>query len=288
MKVNFFIAGAPKSGTTSLYQYLCQHKEIEMCSIKEPDFFSCTALKKEQTYYGNDPIQNLEKYNKLFSNKKDLLRGEASVSYLFYDDVAKKIKKYNEKAKIIIILRNPVDRAFSHYLMDYRLGLVSENFEDIINKRINHKNALLYYQQYVSVGEYYHQVERYMKVFGPEKLLIINYDDFKNNLAGTFEKICLFLNVSHTFKVDFTKSYNSFKRPRSKIVGWVYSFTRLRKILSQIIPKIAINYIIKMLFTESKKPKLSSDARKFLVSHYKDDIINLSKLLNQDLSSWIK
>ena len=288
MKVNFFIAGAPKSGTTSLYQYLCQHKEIEMCSIKEPDFFSCTALKKEQTYYGNDPIQNLEKYNKLFSNKKDLLRGEASVSYLFYDDVAKKIKKYNEKAKIIIILRNPVDRAFSHYLMDYRLGLVSENFEDIINKRINHKNALLYYQQYVSVGEYYHQVERYIKVFGPEKLLIINYEDFKNNLAGTFEKICLFLNVSHTFKVDFTKSYNSFKRPRSKIVRWVYSFTKLRKILSQIIPKIAINYIIKMLFTESKKPKLSTDARKFLISHYKDDIINLSKLLNQDLSSWIK
>ena len=288
MKVNFFIAGAPKSGTTSLYQYLCQHKEIEMCSIKEPDFFSCTALKKKQTYYGNDPIQNLEEYNKLFSNKKDLLRGEASVSYLFYDDVAKKIKKYNEKAKIIIILRNPVDRAFSHYLMDYRLGLVSENFEDIINKRINHKNALLYYQQYVSVGEYYHQVERYIKVFGPEKLLIINYDDFKNNLAGTFEKICLFLNVSHTFKVDFTKSYNSFKRPRSKIVRWVYSFTKLRKILSQIIPKIAINYIIKMLFTESKKPKLSSDARKFLISHYKDDIINLSKLLNQDLSSWIK
>ena len=288
MKVNFFIVGAPKSGTTSLYQYLCQHKEIEMCSIKEPDFFSCTALKKEQTYYGNDPIQNLEKYNKLFSNKKDLLRGEASVSYLFYDDVAKKIKKYNEKAKIIIILRNPVDRAFSHYLMDYRLGLVSENFEDIINKRINHKNALLYYQQSVSVGEYYHQVERYIKVFGPEKLLIINYDDFKNNLAVTFEKICLFLNVSHTFKVDFTKSYNSFKRPRSKIVRWVYSFTKLRKILSQIIPKIAINYIIKMLFTESKKPKLSSDARKFLISHYKDDIINLSKLLNQDLSSWIK
>ena len=288
MKVNFFIAGAPKSGTTSLYQYLCQHKEIEMCSIKEPDFFSCTALKKEQTYYGNDPIQNLEKYNKLFSNKKDLLRGEASVSYLFYDDVAKKIKKYNEKAKIIIILRNPVDRAFSHYLMDYRLGLVSENFEDIINKRINHKNALLYYQQYVSVGEYYHQVERYIKVFGPEKLLIINYEDFKNNLADTFEKICLFLNVSHTFKVDFTKSYNSFKRPRSKIVRWVYSFTKLRKILSQIIPKIAINYIIKMLFTESKKPKLSTDARKFLISHYKDDIINLSKLLNQDLSSWTK
>ena len=288
MKVNFFIAGAPKSGTTSLYQYLCQHKEIEMCSIKEPDFFSCTALKKEQTYYGNDPIQNLEKYNKLFSNKKDLLRGEASVSYLFYDDVAKKIKKYNEKAKIIIILRNPVDRAFSHYLMDYRLGLVSENFEDIINKRINHKNALLYYQQYVSVGEYYHQVERYIKVFGPEKLLIINYEDFKNNLADTFEKICLFLNVSHKFKVDFTKSYNSYKRPRNKIVRWVYSFTRLRKILSQIIPKIAVNYIIKMLFTESKKPKLSSDARKFLISHYKDDIINLSKLLNQDLSSWIK
>ena len=92
MKVNFFIAGAPKSELHHCISTYANIKRLK-CSIKETYIFFMYSLKKEQTYYGNDPIQNLEKYNKLFSNKKDLLRGEASVSYLFYDDVAKKIKK---------------------------------------------------------------------------------------------------------------------------------------------------------------------------------------------------
>ena len=288
MKVDFFIAGAPKSGTTSLYHYLSHHNEVEMSSIKEPDFFSSSSLKEKGTYYGKRAIENLEQYHKLFTNQQNLIKGEASVSYLYYKDVASKIKKYNANAKVIIILRNPVERAFSHYLMDYRLGLVSEKFEDIIHKKTKHKNALLYFQQYLSVGEYYQQIERYVKVFSSDKLLIINYDDFKNNLLNTFKHICLFLKISDTFKSDFKTSHNTYIRPRNKIIRWIYSSIRLRKILSIIIPRLIVKNIIKILFTSSKKPKLTKEERTFLTSYYKEDIKKLSKLLKQDFSSWKK
>ena len=147
MKVDFFIVGAPKAGTTSLYHYLNEHLEVEMSSQKEPDYFSDDALQEQGLYYGKNRIDTLDKYNNLFVNHQAKLRGEGSVSYFFYDDVPNKIKKYNPDSKIIIMLRNPIDRAFSHYLMDYRLGLVSESFEDIVKKKSNHKYVNLFYQQ---------------------------------------------------------------------------------------------------------------------------------------------
>ena len=165
MKVDFFIVGAPKSGTTSLYHYLNEHLEIEMSSQKEPDYFSDEALNQQGMYYGKNRIDNINKYHGLFTTNAVKLRGEASVSYLFYDDVPQKIKEYNSKAKIIIMLRNPIDRAFSHYLMDYRLGLVSDSFDSIIKNKLNHKNANLFFQQYIKLSEYSQQVSRYLEVF---------------------------------------------------------------------------------------------------------------------------
>ena len=103
MKVDFFIVGAPKAGTTSLYHYLNEHLEIEMSSQKEPNYFSDEALKRQGMYYRKNRIDNLEKYHDLFTNKAVKLRGEASVSYLFYDDVPQKIKDYIVVNKIELI-----------------------------------------------------------------------------------------------------------------------------------------------------------------------------------------
>ena len=96
MKVDFFIVGAPKAGTTSLYHYLNEHPQIEMSSQKEPDYFSDAAIQKQGIYYGKNRIDTEEKYNTLFNTQKnDILFGEGSVSYLFYKNVASDIKKYN-------------------------------------------------------------------------------------------------------------------------------------------------------------------------------------------------
>ena len=141
MKVDFFIVGAAKSGTTSLYYYLNEHPEIEMSTQKETDFFSDSAIQKQGLYYGENRINTLEKYHNLFPTTQEKKYGEASVSYLFYEDVPEKIKAYNSKGKIIIMLRNLVDRAFSHYLMDYRLGLISSTLEEVIECKSYNKKS---------------------------------------------------------------------------------------------------------------------------------------------------
>ena len=133
MKVNTFIVGAPKAGTSSLHFYLNQHPEICMSSVKEPNFFS--AKEVENLYYNSQIVSSTKDYNSLFESDVKI-KGESSVSYLYYKEVAKRIYEYNAKAKIIIMLRKPVDRLFSHYLMDKRLGLCSVSLQEIYDNRV--------------------------------------------------------------------------------------------------------------------------------------------------------
>ena len=103
---------------------------------KEPDFFSDREIQEQGLYYGSSRINNITKYNSLFSDWIDeSIIGEISVSYLFYPNVPERIKIYNDNSKIIIMLRNPIEEAFSHYLMDYRLGLTSNSFEEEFDKK---------------------------------------------------------------------------------------------------------------------------------------------------------
>ena len=288
MKVDFFIVGAPKAGTTSLYNYLNEHLEIEMSSQKEPNYFSDEALLEQGMYYGKNRIDTLDKYNSLFVNPQAKLRGEGSVSYFFYDDVPNKIKKYNPDSKIIIMLRNPIDRAFSHYLMDYRLGLVSESFEDIVKKKSNHKYANLYYQQYIKVSEYTAQVKRYLDCFSAENILVIDYEDFKEDVLGVVSKTFFFLGVNQEFEPNIMKKYNTFTIPKNSFIRYVYSFVPLRRFLNYIIPSVVISQIRSILFKSNKKPILENGTRDFLRKHFKNDINALSVLLRKDYSKWIK
>ena len=288
MKVDFFIVGAPKAGTTSLFHYLNEHLEIEMSSQKEPDYFSHGALKRQVMYYRKSRIENLEKYHGLFTNKEVKLRGEASVSYLFYNDVPQKIKDYNPKAKIIIMLRNPIDRAFSHYLMDYRLGLVSDSFESIIKKKSKHKNANLFYQQYIDVSEYARQVSRYLDVFDKENILLIDYDELKNDVSAIVNDTYIFLGVNDDFQPNLKKKHNTFMMPKNSIIRFIYSSVSFRKFIANIVPKSIVKGLRNLFFKVSKKPALSNDTRKFLASYFKDDLDYLSILLNKNFSKWIK
>ncbi len=288
MRVDFFIVGAPKAGTTSLYHYLNEHLEIEMSSQKEPDYFSDSLIQNKGMYYGKNRIDTLEKYNNLFINPEVKLRGEGSVSYLFYDDVPLKIKTYNPEAKIIIILRDPVDRAFSHYLMDYRLGLVSESFEDIINKKSKHKNAHLFYQQYIQVSEYAPQIKRYLNVFKRENILFIDYEDFKNDVAGVVNNVYLFLGVNDDFQPNLNKKHNTYTMPKNGIIRYIYSFVSFRNFLTSIFSKGLVESIRNRLFINDRKPKLSNANREFLNEFFKEDLKELNALLNKDFTKWLK
>ena len=288
MKVDFFIVGAPKAGTTSLYHYLHEHPQVEMSSQKEPNYFSSLAITDQGMYYGNNHINNLDKYESLFAQKKSVIYGEASVSYLFYDNIAEDIKKYNPNAKIIIMLRNPIERAFSHYLMDYRLGLINDSFENIITKKSKHINAHLFYQQYILVSKYASQIQRYLDFFEKDNILFIDYEDFKKNVSDTVDKVYSFLKISSDFPTDTNIKYNSFTMPKNKLVRFIYSFLLIRKVLKFFFPIYLLKSIKYFLFSADKKPELSKENRSKLNIIFHDDIRKVEDILKKDYSKWIK
>jgi len=284
MKVGFFIVGAPKAGTTSLFHYLNTHPEIKMSSAKEPNYFSDKELFDQGLYYGTSRIDTLQKYNSLFSGrKKEKLMGESSVSYLYYSEVPKRIKVYNTDSKIIVMLRNPVDRAFSHYLMDYRLGLTSESFESEFNIKIGLK-----FQQYFLLGNYSSQVKRYIDVFGRENIHFIWYSDFKKNTTLELEKVFDFLSLNTNYCLDFNKVHNSFFMPKNNIVRKIYSIIWLRKVLVSLIPSTFISLIKSILFNKGNKPKISVEVRNSVSLYFEKDIEILENLLSVNLERWRK
>ena len=288
MKVDFFIVGAPKSGTTSLYHYLSEHPQVEMSSQKEPDYFSDKAIHEQGMYYAKNRINTLDKYDSLFVQKESVVYGEASVSYLFYENVAEDIKKYNPNAKIIIMLRDPIERAFSHYLMDYRLGLISDSFENVLAKISKHKNAHLFYQQYIEVSKYAKQIQRYLDFFKKENILFIDYEDFKKNVSKTVDQVYNFLNISTEFVADINTKHNTFIMPKNKIIRLIYSFVFLRKILTFLFPVYLVKNIRVLLFKSDKKPELLKETRSLLSIIFNDDIKKMEEVLAKNYSKWIK
>ena len=281
MKVNTFIVGAPKAGTTSLHYYLQQHPEVCMSTIKEPNFF--TAANVSDLYYDVDPILNEDDYHLIFSDLKKKVVGEASVSYLYYPLIANKIFEYNPKAKIIILLRNPVQRAFSHYLMDKRLGLCNVSLLEIIENPQKHPH---FYQQFVELGLYSSQVKRYIDVFGKKHVKLLMYDDLKLNVTSLLSSVFQFLSLDY-IQVD-TTARNKFKAPSNSIISVLYRFKFLRSSVNFLVPSILQRSLKNLLFKESSKPKIDEEIFRKLALIYNKDIDQLSKLLNIDLSQWKK
>ena len=279
MKVNTFIVGAPKTGTTSLYYYLNQHTNVCMSSIKEPNFFS--AKEVNSLFYKSQIVDDINEYHKLFSQNKKQIIGEASVSYLFFDEVPNRIYKYNPKAKIIILLRNPIERALSHYLMDFRLGFCSENFEDIIAQP---EIFPQYYQQYLELGNYFLQLKRYLNVFNENQLSIVFYDDLKSNSRKVMKHIFSFLEIEFQ-DLDYSIQ-NSFLSPSNIFVSELYKFNSLRKIVKSLFPEPFLSLVKSIFFSNNLKPTFSDSIIKQLNAYYKSDIVELEKLLNKDLSKW--
>ena len=287
MKVDFFIVGAPKSATTSLFHYLGQHEGISMSTIKEPDFFSHLELNKQKLYYKSKPISDINTYHNLFlTKKKGQLLGEASVSYLFYPKVSERIFSYNPNAKIIIVLRNPVERTVSHHQMDKRLGFIKYNLADVLNDSTI-ENHSLYYQQYIQLSYYYQQVKKYIDVFGRENICVLNYDDLKKNNKEFTYKALSFLGLKESKNINFDSKYNRSKSSSFRFFNFLYSKIFIRKVIKIIVPKKIIALVNKILFNQNL-PNVSVDVESQLYDFFKEDIVLLEKMLDINLSLWKK
>lgn len=184
---NFIIAGVQKSGTTSLFDYICQHPNVNRPLRKEIHFWDNNEEKGVSWYKGHFPIRD-----------KDSITGESTPAYLWREDIAQKIHDLLPDCKIIIILRNPVERSFSEYLMNKKIGHEHETFEFAIEhekERLQKSHLFGYIQKSI----YLQQVKRYYDLFDKNQILVLSYDDLKSNPESITQQCYSFLGLD-----DFT------------------------------------------------------------------------------------
>jgi len=295
---NFIIVGAAKSGTTSVDQYLRQHPEVYMCPQKEPYFFSFVNKKIDfkgpyDSIMKDVIVTDFNEYVSFFNNVTDQKAiGECSNSYLFLTHSAEEIKKYIPDCKIIIILRDPVERAFSHYAQHVMIGHEKLTFEEAIEQESYRKAAgWRWHYQYLEQSMYYKQVKVYYDIFPKENILVLFFDDLKKDPSLFMKEIFEFIGVSPMVEgIDF-KVYNKTGMPKSRLLhNFLYSKKFFKKLLGFFIPEQFKIHIFKTIYElnmdYTAKPKLSEETRKKLKEYFKPDIKKLEQLLNKDLSNW--
>ena len=292
---NLLIVGAAKSGTTSLHNYLKQHPEIFMSNHKEPHFLINKEIGENRI---PKAVKKLDEYSNLFDGSDTFkYRGESSAMYLQFPNITiKNIKKYLEKdIKIIIMLRNPIDRAFSGYQHVKRFNIDEElTFEqalEVCEDRYFKQTSLTPATRYIHIGMYYDFVKKFMHSFS-DQIHVIIYDDFIADTQNELSKVFSFLEVKK-IEINIYEKYmvGGWKWKNSFFKNTFMKKSFLKKIIKTIAPfeflRIFLNDLFKYLFTEPDD-KMDIAVRKKLQNIYKNDVINLSKLLNKDLNFWIK
>lgn len=285
---NFFIVGAAKSGTTSMLHYLGQHPEIAMPQRREPIFFGRDLASHTKR------ICKLDDYLQLFAecgSKKVV--GEKTVWYLYSRTAAEEIKEFDKNAKILILLRNPVDVVHSlhHQFLstgnedvesfDRALALESDRAAGRALPNSAHFPAGLLYTR---VPLYCDQVARYLQAFGRDNVLIVSFEEFSHRTAKTYAGALSFLEVSQGFAPEFV-TYNKKTRPRVKqlenVGGGASSPFRL-------LPSSLRWRLRRLNRVEDKRAAMSAATRARLQEMFRPDIERLSALLDRDFTPWCR
>jgi hypothetical protein len=283
-KPDFFLVGAAKAGTTSIFKYLLQHPSIFIPDIKEPHYFSEFPQPRAPR------LENDEAYLALFEHcPEEATAGDASTSYLYSPNAARRIHDLNPKARILIVLRNPIDRAYSFYWHNRREFAEDQSFEHALDaepRRVMEGTPFRYH--YVTSGLYFEQVKRYLDVFGADAVLIHLFEDLKRDPAGLCQRIFQFLGVDPHYPVDTGSIYNPGGENRNRMVGWLVSpqFPG-RKLIRSVFPRASRSAKHWLMAKNITSPKpMNPDTRARLASAFRSDIERLEDLISRDLTTW--
>ena len=247
MLPNFLIIGASKCGTTALYHYLKQHPEISFSSLKEPKYFSSINTEFPHNGVGDisvdkHAIRSLEEYKRLFSSIENKRVGEASPDTIyFHNTTTHQIKKDLGDIPIIIMLREPVKRAFSAFMYLKRDSRENLNFrEGLFAETERLKNNWDFIWGYKRCGMYYDQVKAFMDNFSNVKVVL--QENLKNEPFTVLKDIYSFLAVDTTFQTNVSISYNESGIPNNPLSKFLLSrnniiSTGTREIMKKVIPR---------------------------------------------------
>lgn len=303
-KPNFFIVGQAKAGTTALYSFLRQHPDIYMSDVKEPHFFCSDFHQQSDQYYQKKiffKYRDINSYLKLFS-KADSFKmvGEASIHYLYSKFAAQQIYNFNPEAKIIIMLREPIDWLYS--LHNQFLNVNIEEEQDfvkaltLVQERKQGDNipsrvicpSWLYYSDRI---RYYEQVKRFYDVFEQSQIKVVIFDDWQDNNSKVYKDVLNFLEVNNKIEPIY-KSINVRSTPRFKILNKIIYSPSIRKIAQDIIPyylyefitkKIIDKYLFKQVNKKFDSSMLNKEFKYGILIEIQQEIVEISNLLNIDL-----
>jgi hypothetical protein len=297
---NFFIVGAQNSATTALYTYLRTLDGVFMPAMKEPHYFSSLSPTRRMRY----PISHVgdrEAYLRLFAKAGDQIAiGEASSSYLWEPRSAARIHEVSPQARIIIMLRDPIARAYSHYLMDLREGWAALPFYDaLLSDWDSRDKGYGISRLYVELGLYRDQVSTYLTIFGRRAVRIILFDEFIGAVsrgdAQLLQEIESFLGLD-------TDQSRSNGRQIAPLAGNGYAQARfdwarrfagkgvVRRLGQAVVPpRLGSTFFIKqrlyepLFLTAAEKPPIEPRARRWLSDIYDKDVARLESLLGMKL-----
>jgi hypothetical protein len=272
-KPNLFLVGAPKAGSTLLWTMLKEHKDIFFSTNpeKEINYFSYDEL-THNSYYKDYKIRTENDYLKAFKKGQSVkYLVDGSVSYFAYPSIPKKLYEFNSEAKIIVIVRDPIVRAFSHYTMDKRMGHATEPFfEYLINKNNKYHKFI---HQYIENSLYYKHINNYLEYFDNNNIFVLQLEQINDDI----DRLCNFLDIEKLkFKTN-NERINSNKTPINIISRILQHNRYLATILKKVIPKKIVRHFECLLYKKAEKVHLKEAEKLLLEQYLKEDYLKFNK-----------
>lgn len=296
---NFFIVGAPKCGTTALFDYLSSHPNVFLPAFKEPHHFA-TDFPESRKF-----IRSREKYLEMFrrARPEHTAIGEASVLYLYSKVAIEGIHEFNPEARLIAMVRNPLDMVYSYYSVNrFHFDEDKDDFEEAWRLQDARRKgdcvppscidpSVLMYGEITRMGA---QIERMLGTFPRSQVKIVVFDDFVKDTRGSYLDVLKFLDLPDDGKTFFPR-VNENKIHRFPVMAkflfrppdWAAPVVNAMKrgvgAQRQRIAAMVVDTIMKSAPRESLRPEF----RRELADYFRDDVSLLSRLTGHDLSHWV-
>ncbi len=268
----FVIVGAMKSGTTSLARWLKPHPQVFLSDVKELHFFDVHYHKGADWYRGQ-----------FAGAGPSLAVGEATPVYMYDERAPARMHALLPEARIVAILRNPVDRAYSHYWHNRQRGNELLDFREAVEReperRQRDDQPYLHAYAYMDRGRYLQQLQRLTASYAREQLLVETFDDLRQDPQSVYRRVCGFIGVDDTVELPaIGRTFNPAREYRSLRV----------RVASRRLPRKLRYAVGKLNSRPAEYPAMDADLRAQLVATTADDTAALSSWLGRDLSSWLR
>jgi hypothetical protein len=280
---NLFLVGAAKAGTTSLYRELARHPAIYMSPMKEPHFFSqIEPAPGREAFFPH--VTDEDEYLALFAGATtEEVLGEASTSYLWDRQAAERIKRVVPEARILIMLRDPVDRAYSQYWNDVREGIERRSFLDaLVEEQRSGPGGWGVSSLHIDCGRYADQVERYLEHFGA-RVHVLFFEDFVRHEASTIADVHSFLGVRSPTAGAAPRRMNPASLPRNRLSAALLASGKVRRLVRSTIPRSLRSRLRVGLLKQATPPPMDPAARALLIEIYRPEVARLAELLGRPM-----